>query len=205
MLSHVLLGLLRDGRPRHGYQLIRDYRERAGLKTNPGNLYRALAKLVQQGLIETEPAPPDVDDRRIPYRITRIGREGFDGWLLDRSSPEADLDSWLLFADLLGEPDRGRLLRQLEDELWVKTKAVARAREDRAARRRGLNGYDPAQLLLSRRTKALAVELEFLDELRRQLDGLPRDPAASRVQVGSPTGAGDAEGYAAAGQRIERR
>src|SRR5262249_6161905 len=40
VFSRLLLGLLRDGHARHGYELITSYRTRSGLRTNPGNFYR---------------------------------------------------------------------------------------------------------------------------------------------------------------------
>jgi DNA-binding PadR family transcriptional regulator len=55
--------------PRHGYALIQDIRELAGVELGPGTLYGALDRLERLGLIESLPA----DDRRHPYRITAPG------------------------------------------------------------------------------------------------------------------------------------
>ncbi len=57
------------GGPKHGYALIQDIRDFAGLNMGPGSLYGCLAKLEEDGLIEA--LPPD--DRRHPYRITATG------------------------------------------------------------------------------------------------------------------------------------
>jgi len=56
--------------PKHGYALILDIKEFAGLQLGPGTLYGALDRLEKLGLIEALPA----DDRRHPYRITSAGR-----------------------------------------------------------------------------------------------------------------------------------
>jgi DNA-binding PadR family transcriptional regulator len=57
------------GGPRHGYALIQDIRELAGVELGPGTLYGALDRLERLGLIEPLPAA----DRRHPYRITAPG------------------------------------------------------------------------------------------------------------------------------------
>jgi DNA-binding PadR family transcriptional regulator len=57
--------------PKHGYALIKDIDEFAGVKLGAGTLYSALAKLERTGLVEALPA----EERRHPYRITAAGRE----------------------------------------------------------------------------------------------------------------------------------
>jgi DNA-binding PadR family transcriptional regulator len=57
--------------PKHGYALIKDIEEFAGVKLGAGTLYGALATLEQAGLVEALAA----DDRRHPYKITPEGRE----------------------------------------------------------------------------------------------------------------------------------
>jgi DNA-binding PadR family transcriptional regulator len=59
------------GSPKHGYALIKDIEEFAGVKLGAGTLYGALSVLEQAGLVEAMPA----EDRRHPYRITAAGRE----------------------------------------------------------------------------------------------------------------------------------
>jgi DNA-binding PadR family transcriptional regulator len=59
------------GSPKHGYALIKDIEEFAGVKLGAGTLYGALAVLEKSGLVEALPA----EERRHPYRITAAGRE----------------------------------------------------------------------------------------------------------------------------------
>ena len=68
--SILILTSLADW-PKHGYALIKDIEDFAGVRLGPGTLYSALAKLEQAGLVEALPA----EDRRRPYRITVAGRE----------------------------------------------------------------------------------------------------------------------------------
>jgi len=57
--------------PKHGYALIKDIEEFAGVRLGAGTLYSALAKLERAALVEPLPA----EERRHPYRITEAGRE----------------------------------------------------------------------------------------------------------------------------------
>jgi DNA-binding PadR family transcriptional regulator len=173
VFSRLLLGLLRDGHARHGYELITSYRARSGLRTNPGNFYRELAKLVAQGLIEQDVRPRDADPRRIPYRITEQGRGEFDVWMLEPISGEGGLEAWVLFADMLSTEDRQRVLERRQEELWLLNKSLARSREDLLpAARRDDGSYRPRPTS-SCVASSVTAELEFLEELRRELEHVP--------------------------------
>lgn len=73
---HILLSLATGDR--HGYGIILDIQERGDAAVpDVGTMYRALARLVESGLIEPSTRRPaaDVDDeRRNYYRITAEGR-----------------------------------------------------------------------------------------------------------------------------------
>ncbi|HEX9700155.1 MAG TPA: PadR family transcriptional regulator [Acidobacteriota bacterium] len=74
----ILLAL--TDRERHGYDIMRDVEQRTGGRTiiRPGSLYRAIHRLLDQGLIEEldERPDPELDDeRRRYYRITAAGRD----------------------------------------------------------------------------------------------------------------------------------
>ena len=66
--SVLVLVSLADG-PKHGYALIQDVKQFAGIELGPGTLYGALDRLERLGLIESLPA----DERRHPYRIIAPG------------------------------------------------------------------------------------------------------------------------------------
>jgi len=62
---------------RHGYQILTDVRDRSGETLRPGSLYRALARLLEEGLVEEleERPDPELDDeRRRYYQLTPLGR-----------------------------------------------------------------------------------------------------------------------------------
>ena len=66
----LILSSLADGE-KHGYAMMMDIAEFAGVSLGPGTLYGAISRLEQEGLIEA--AGPKA--RRRPYRITARGRK----------------------------------------------------------------------------------------------------------------------------------
>jgi DNA-binding PadR family transcriptional regulator len=70
----ILLALAEEDR--HGYAILQavEGRLRGRLPLRTGTLYRALARLVEDGLIEELDSPPGTDSRRRIYRITKHGR-----------------------------------------------------------------------------------------------------------------------------------
>jgi DNA-binding PadR family transcriptional regulator len=63
--SALILISLADG-PKHGYALIQDIKQLAGVELGPGTLYGALDRLERLGALPAE-------ERRRPYRITAPG------------------------------------------------------------------------------------------------------------------------------------
>jgi DNA-binding PadR family transcriptional regulator len=63
---------------RHGYSIMTDVRTRTGEPLRPGSLYRALNRLLDDGLIEEldERPDPELDDeRRRYYQLSALGRD----------------------------------------------------------------------------------------------------------------------------------
>lgn len=63
----------------HGYRILTDIEARTGgrLRLHPGTLYRAIARLVEQGLLEEleeQLDPERADERRRYYGLTVLGR-----------------------------------------------------------------------------------------------------------------------------------
>lgn len=74
-VEFMILLSLAEGE-RHGYGIMQDARERGGATIpDVGTLYRALARMVDQGLIEAGEArtPEAGEERRNYYRITSMG------------------------------------------------------------------------------------------------------------------------------------
>jgi DNA-binding PadR family transcriptional regulator len=74
---HILLALA-DG-DAHGYRIRAEVIERSNgaLKLDPGSLYRLIARLSADGLIDEAPGRPKADEddeRRRYYRLTPLGK-----------------------------------------------------------------------------------------------------------------------------------
>lgn len=58
-----------SGGQKHGYAIIKDIEAMSGVSFGPGTLYGVLARLEEEGLIESVPS----DDHRRPYRLSGAG------------------------------------------------------------------------------------------------------------------------------------
>ncbi len=65
------------GGEKHGYALVKDIEQFAGVKLGPGTLYGALVRLEQRGLVEAL----DSTERRRPYRLTPAGADALAAYL----------------------------------------------------------------------------------------------------------------------------
>jgi DNA-binding PadR family transcriptional regulator len=191
MLRYVLLALLSDGEPKHGYALMKAYSERSGTHLSIGNVYRELQRLLAERLIVAAVNPEGADARRMPYAITAVGRESLSNWLsapahaLVRTQP--DLLSYRL--SLLGDLDptaTNSFLSDLHDELWVQSKAVERERALASQRDRVAEGRLPMRsILLGRRARHLAADIELVEEIRATLQAAQKRgvSAAPRLAI----------------------
>lgn len=77
-MAFQILLLLGDG-ARHGWSIVKELQAQAGdgVRILPGSFYRTLNDMVEQGLIEEAPDPPDDDQagRRRYLRVTDLGIE----------------------------------------------------------------------------------------------------------------------------------
>jgi DNA-binding PadR family transcriptional regulator len=104
VVFEILLALSEE--ERHGYGIMQDVEERSegATRLRPGTLYRAVARLVEEGLLEESderPAPDHDDERRRYYRLTALGQKV--------TAAEARR-----LADLVRSPRARRVLRKAE-------------------------------------------------------------------------------------------
>lgn len=172
MFRFLVLGLLRKGEPRHGYAMMKEYRERAGVQVSTGNFYRELQRLVTEGLVRTASNPPGTDPRRAPYEITEAGAAAFDAWLAEPAGGGAHDDALSARAVFLAEAGpsvAGRALDRWQEELWLRGRMLERARQvarTREPEHGATDAFEVLSLLLARRLKHVAADLEFLEEFR---------------------------------------
>jgi DNA-binding PadR family transcriptional regulator len=69
--SILLLASLAEG-DKHGYAMMEDIEQFAGVRLGPGTLYGAITRLEERGYIQ---AIESSDKRRQPYRLTDSGRQ----------------------------------------------------------------------------------------------------------------------------------
>lgn len=74
---HILLALCEG--ERHGYGIMKQVgvESRGKVKMGPGTLYGSIGRMIEAGLIEESDrrVDPEMDDeRRVYYRMTRLGR-----------------------------------------------------------------------------------------------------------------------------------
>jgi DNA-binding PadR family transcriptional regulator len=75
---HILVALA--DKDRHGYSIMQDVATRTDgkVRLSAGTLYSAVARMLEQGLIEElreNPDPDNDDERRRHYTVTRLGRD----------------------------------------------------------------------------------------------------------------------------------
>jgi DNA-binding PadR family transcriptional regulator len=174
MFRYLVLGLLRDGEARHGYALMKQYRDRSGLQLNTGNFYRELARLVAEGLIQTVANPTEADPRRAPYQITTSGSACFDAWLAGPTGTgvgryEDELSARAMFLADAEPAVVMKLLDGWKEDLWLKSKVDERTRRsvmsDRVENGVFPRSFPALPLLLARNIKHVTADIEFLQEL----------------------------------------
>jgi DNA-binding PadR family transcriptional regulator len=74
----LVLASLADG-DKHGYAMINDIQDFAGVRLGPGTLYGAITRLEESGWIR----PVESENRRRPYRLTAAGRRHLSEELAD--------------------------------------------------------------------------------------------------------------------------
>ncbi len=175
MLAYIILGLLRDGGTAHGYQLALAHQARSGQHIATSSFYRDLARLRDDGLVETTANPPGTDARRIPHRITERGRVAFDRWMTAASPTTDAIDVRALFLDRVPAAGRAALFAQWHRELRTRAEQRRLDHETALAKRRWVAApFDPLPAMLARDHARLQADLAMLDQLRRELgvDGM---------------------------------
>jgi DNA-binding PadR family transcriptional regulator len=170
LFRFIVLGLLRSCGPQHGYGLMKAFERRSGLRVSSGNFYRELRRLVGEGLVATVPRRDRKgDERRLSYAISEPGVAVFDDWFatpptLTGRGPD-DLSARTLFFGDAAADAVVHLLEAWERDIWFQNKVLERGRAMAlATKSNGEFGIMP--LLVSRQVRHLALDVEFLDQVR---------------------------------------
>ena len=186
MMRYVILGLLRDRRARHGYALMKEYREKSGRAVSVGNVYRELQRLRADGLVQTGENPPGADPRRLPYAISELGMREFDRWLERRGGGGVDTPddeySMRAFFGWQTAGDAGqRVLADWGEELRSHARVLSRALE-RMVPNGEARSHSTFSLWLDRRLRHLAIDLEFVETLRAARESVRVDRPGAPVK-----------------------
>ncbi|HXJ35236.1 MAG TPA: PadR family transcriptional regulator [Candidatus Eisenbacteria bacterium] len=187
MLRYVVLGLLNEGTPKHGYALMKEYRDRVGVQMSTGSFYRDLQWLVANDFVRVVDRASDSDPRRTPYQITEPGRAEFRRWFTDVTqvttggNHEDELSERVAFLADVSPTEAVAVLDQVQDDLWIRTKALERARSVALmdAAKQETHGLPVRAIVLARRLRHIAAELAFLADLRQTYDSWLTDGAAA--------------------------
>jgi len=131
-LQHILLGLLQQ--PASGYDLKHEFQQRLShyWGAELAQIYPALKRMQQEGLLSSALQPSDKGPRKRIYQRTAAGRKCLQQWL--QSGPEVHTDrlSWLAqvaFLDTVAAPDQVEFLQQLQ-QAFIQHRAELQAIED---------------------------------------------------------------------------
>lgn len=101
-LQCCVLLLLRE-RPAHGYELLERLKPFGIADGDPGNLYRRLRSLEQQGMVRSEWEMSDSGPRRRKYHLTESGDARLRHWADSLTETRRLLDYYLSRHALLAE------------------------------------------------------------------------------------------------------
>ncbi len=164
----VLLGLLM-ARPRHGYELCKEFNRTLGQVWRLGlsQLYAQLKQLEDAGLVAAQEEPQPSRPPRKVYHLTPEGREVFLEWL-QQPTPylrqmRVDLMARLYFFRELGLPGL--------PELIARQKEVCRAQIERFERLAAEADDDFRRLVLEFRRGQVEAALRWLDRCLEPVGG----------------------------------
>ncbi|GAA1700656.1 PadR family transcriptional regulator [Microbacterium sediminicola] len=179
--ENVLLGVL-STKPFHGYELMKWFDTEGQFirsNTHHSQIYRELARMVKNGLVEFDVDPREGKPDAKVYRITEVGRQVLIEWVRSPYAPtsrfqDADFNTRFIFAVSL---DPEAALRIVDTELAYRREQVARSR----VRKRGIVGVEPVigfeaerygrygELMHRYGSAAVDQWLAWLEDVRSQL------------------------------------
>jgi DNA-binding PadR family transcriptional regulator len=165
-LGQTFLGLL-ETKPRHGYDLKRDYDERFG-QARPiayGQVYSTLSRLLRDGLVEVAGEPGDGPDRK-RYAITSAGVTDVGSWLSKAEKPDLYLQN-VLYTKVILALLTGRGAAEILD-----TQRGAHLDLMRDLTRRKASGDLADQLVCDHALFHLEADLRWLELTAARLDQL---------------------------------
>ena len=161
----VLLGILAEG-PAHGYDLKREHDERfpASRSVAYGQVYAALARMEQQGLVEVVEVRQEGGPERTVYALTDTGQAALQSWLNTTEDPGSyaadELVRKTVTALLTGQDAPAFLRRQREVHVAALRQLTADLREAKTV---------GSAIAIDHARAHLDAELRWLDDARERV------------------------------------
>ncbi|GAA0916313.1 PadR family transcriptional regulator [Virgisporangium ochraceum] len=176
-VSYALLGLLEEA-DRHGYDLKQSYDKRFG-GVRPlrfGQVYRTLAQLQRDGLVEIVGVEAGAGPDRKRYAITSEGATDLEQWLAEPEAPQPHLQAVLftkvVLALLSGRPAHAFLDAQRDLHLS--------AMRELTAARRGSSLQD--SLRADYQLFHIEADLRWIDHAAGRLEALSQEIRADEIR-----------------------
>jgi len=176
-VSYALLGLLEQA-DRHGYDLKQSYDKRFGA-SRPlrfGQVYRTLAQLQRDGLVEIVGVEAGAGPDRKRYAITAEGATDLERWLSEPEEPQPQLQT-VLFTKVVLALQSGRPAHEFLDSQRERHLTVMR--ELTAARR---NASLQDSLLIDYQLFHIEADLRWIDHAAGRLETLA-EALAAEIQL----------------------
>jgi DNA-binding PadR family transcriptional regulator len=175
MLRYVLLAVIAEGGPLHGYALMKAFAARCGIRLSIGNVYRELHRLRSDGHVQVAEKAYGADPRQAPYAITDTGRAALAGCLAmpAESFVRESVDPLYCRLALLAYCDAAQATRLLDD-LATELEQQTRMSERRSLTADG--GSSVSQVLARRRTRRFAADLDMIADMRAALTPVSTRP-----------------------------
>ena len=159
MLKYLLLALLAE-RPRHGYELKRDFEALLGgtWLLNIGQIYLTLGRMEEDGLIVAEVVHQELLPDRKVFAVTEIGRKELARWTDEGAGETVKVRDELYFKVLAQAVSGG----DIEDVIWRQRESVVRALAE-LARLRDAEGRGATALLLEGAILRIEADMKWLD------------------------------------------
>jgi PadR family transcriptional regulator AphA len=191
-LRYAVLGFL-SVRPLAGYDLKKyfDASVRHFWTADQAQIYRTLSQLADEGLVKVHVIAQDGRPDRKEHHITPAGRAALDEWLRSPLEPQPTREPFLLkvfFAGRLPPTDTNAMI---DARIGAATRQLAVLREIAAtavaASTHGPHGIEQllATATLENGIRHVLTELEWLGDLRRDLDDIPAGTIRLRDRLNS--------------------
>jgi DNA-binding PadR family transcriptional regulator len=172
MLKYLLLGLLASG-PRHGYELKGVFDDFLGSTwpMNIAQIYSALTKLEDEGMVSCEVVPQDNVPNRKVYSLTEAGRHELDTWMDEPAEGPVRLRDEMFFKLLVRIHVPGGKPMQLiarQRQSYLQALADLSQAQDEPGLELGTS------LLLDGAALRLEADLRWLDHCEERLRGPKR-------------------------------